>query len=150
MITTTYPSVRNSLSSYDNTPIEIGTNQYIRLDSSFRKQLRENPELFADQNDYSLKEKMRISADVLVRCFPDKISLQLTNDRSIFYTIIKEAFTIYFEHFLVNDFDDTDECIVTIYKGQEKVWSFAGSMAETINHLSSELSKENITLPVFA
>lgn len=112
------------------------TRQFIKLEQSFLKQLNDNVELFKDQSRFSLQEKMKISAEAILDCMPDKISLQLTEERSIFYTIIKDDLKIYFQHFLFEEFDECDEAIISIFIGNDNVLNYAGEFSEVINEYS--------------
>lgn len=120
------------------------TRQYIKLEQSFLKQLDENSGVLNSQSQYSLKEKMKLSAEAILDCIPDKISLQLTDVGSIFYIAIKDNLKIYFEHFLVDDFNDNDEAIITIFMDDEKVFNHPGELAEVIDAFSKFMGSKNI------
>ena len=47
---------------------------------------------------------------------PSAISLELTHEQSVFYTIKKADYTLYFQHFLNDTEEDEDEAILTIFK----------------------------------
>jgi hypothetical protein len=111
--------------------------QYIKLEQSFKQQL-DSFKIFSDQNQYLLKEKMKLSAEAILNYSPDKISLQLTYEGSIFYTFIKGNTVIYFQHFLIDEFDDSDEAIISIYKDQVNIINFAGSLTDVILELNNE------------
>ena len=64
--------------------------QFINLEKSFLKQLEEDNDVFQNQNSFLLQEKMKISAEALLDCKPHKISLRLTDEGSIFYTLIEK------------------------------------------------------------
>jgi hypothetical protein len=135
---------------YSNTTPLDTTKQFIKLEQSFKQQLENHPEFFEGQKHYLLIEKMKISADALLTCQPDKISLQVTDEGSIYYTILKNDITIYFQHYLIDEFDGNDEAIVTIYKGEKNLLNYGGSLPETIGQLGIVLSEFAIDLPVFA
>jgi len=93
---------------------------------------------------------MKLSAEVLLQCFPDRISLEITNEGSIFYTVRKNDITIYFQHFLVDEFDGADEAIVSVFKGENPLLNYGGSLSDTINQLNVVLLPQSIVLPEFA
>jgi hypothetical protein len=132
-----------------STPID-SNKQFIRLEQSFLDQLKKYGHFFEGHSEYLLQEKMKLSADILLNCNPDKISLQVTDEGSIFYTLIKDDITIYFQHYIVDEFDGSDEAIVTVYKGPQLLFNHAGSLTETISVLSTKLGSHAIVLPVFA
>lgn len=124
-----------------------GNRQFIKLEQSFSEQLKKHEATFAGQNTYLLKEKMKMSADALIGCSPDKISLELTWDGSLFYKLIKNNITVHFEHFLVDEFDGSDEAIVTIYEDYKEVKNYGGTLAETIKQFATFPSFYNIKIP---
>ena len=133
-----------------NTPVDDSNRRFIKLEQSFLKQLEELPELFGDQNKFLLQEKMKVSTDPLLSCSPDKMSLELTNEGSIFYTLIKNDITIYLQHYLIDRFDETDEAIVSVYKGDHNSLNYGGALVEVFNQLSKLLISESIAIPEFA
>jgi hypothetical protein len=144
-MTNRHTSVQHS----STTPLDT-TKQFIKLEQSFKQQLSNNHQFFEGQKDYVLIEKMKISADALLACQPDKISLQVTDEGSIYYTILKNDVALYFEHYLIDEFDGNDEAIATVYKGEKVLFNYGGTLAETIAQLGIALSKFAIELPVFA
>lgn len=131
----------DSLASYN--PFK-NIRQFISLEKSFLKQLEEDDDIFQNQNTFLLQEKMKISAEALLDCMPDKVSLRLTDVGSIFYTIIKNDLKIYFQHFLIEEFDESDEAIISIFSGNENVLNYAGSLLEVISEFSKYMSSKNI------
>ncbi len=120
--------------------------QFIRLEKSFKSQLENDPGIFGNQNTYVLQENMKISAEALLDCMPEKISLRVTDEGSIFYTVIKGDLKIYLQHFLINEFDDTDEAIISIFQGNDNLLNYAGELAEVINQLGNFFSPKNIQI----
>lgn len=124
-------------------PVFFNNNrQFIHLEESFEKQLHQFEYVFQDQNIYSLNEKMRLSTEAILNYFPDKVSLELTNEGSIFYTFLKNDFIVYFQHFLIDEFDGNDEVLISIFKGAKSIINFAGSFVEGINELNKSLFSE--------
>ncbi len=122
-------------SAEDNT--FIGIRQFIKLEESFLSQLEENEhEIFVGKNRYSLREKMKISADAILKFSPEKISLELTSEGSIFYKMIKGEFKIFIEHYLIDEYDGKDEALMTIFHHDTNILSYAGELDEVINQLS--------------
>lgn len=133
-----------------HTPVDDMNRLFIKLDRKFRGQLAKEREAFSGCSDYLLNEKMRISAELLLSGVPDAISLELTNEGSIFYTWRKNDISIYLDHYLIDEYDGKDEMIVSIYKNNDKLADFAGSMDEAIVHINNTLASESIVFPVFA
>lgn len=114
--------------------------QFIKLKQSFDNQFKSRKELFNDYPKSSLYEKFKYSVEPILNFFPDKITLQLTDDLSIFYTLLKGSLTIYFEHYITEDYGYSDEVIVSIFKNDLNVINFAGSLSDSLKELSSEVS----------
>jgi hypothetical protein len=131
----------------DNTYMHSSFNnnrQFIQMEQTFLKQLQQSAGFFEGHNTFFLKEKMKMSADALLNYSPDKISLQLTNEGSIFYTLFKDGLTIYLQHYITDDHDDTDEAIISVFKGDENRLNFGGSLTDTLSMANSVLSPESI------
>jgi hypothetical protein len=116
------------------------TRQFIKLEQSFNEQLETCTQVLNERQKYSLKEKFKVSVNIILNYIPDKVSLELTNEISIFYKIIKEDLNIYFEHYLIEEFDDTDEAIITVYRGNENVLNYGGSLENVIKELNTILA----------
>ena len=124
--------------------------QFIKLEQSFHQQLDLLSNIFVGQKRYILEEKMKTSVDVILNCSPDKISLQLTHEGSIFYTFLKDESTVYFQHYLIEEFDDSDEAIISIFKGDENILNFGGSLSDTFTVLNRALFSESFSIPELA
>ena len=144
-----YAEVASDMSDWRNTPIN-DSKKFINLEQSFLSQLEQYQETFANQNKYILKEKMKLSADSLLSCNPNKISLELTNEGSIFYTLIKNDIKIYFQHFLIDEFDDSDEAIISVFKGDQNLLNYGGSLHNALSKLGKALEQYQVRLIQFA
>jgi hypothetical protein len=123
---------------------------FLKLHEAFKNQLRDNRELFQGKSDYELMERMHVSAELLIAFEPEKISLQLTNDRAVYYTVIKNHITLFFSHYLDCDTNDTDEVLLSIYYGKNNVLNYAGEMDEAIAAANNILGHYNLFLPALA
>lgn len=110
--------------------------QFIKLQQSFDHQLKLKEELFRDYPIDILTEKFKYSAELILNFIPDKITLQLTDDLSIFYTIMKGDFTVYFEHYITEDYGSSDEVIVSIFQNDLNIINFAGSLSDSLEELN--------------
>ena len=133
-----------------STPVDDSTRRFINLEQSFLQQFEKRQDHFPGLTEYFAKEKMKQSAEPLLFCAPDTISLQLTQDGSIYYTVRKNDIAIYLDHFLIDEFDGRDEAIVSIFKKDEKLLDFGGTLEETMLQLSEVLAPESIAIPSFA
>lgn len=113
--------------------------QFIKLLESF-KQKSQELEIPDGQSEYSWTEKMKISANELLEIIrPDKISLDITHDKSIFYTLIKNDITIFFEHFLVDEYDENDDAGFTAFRSQKKIANYGGTLHDSFYELGLQL-----------
>jgi hypothetical protein len=149
-ISNTYAELLPASGEWKRTPIDNTIDRFIKLEQSFMRQYEVHPEYFGDQSEYCVREKMKISAELILQCNPDIITVQVTGEGSLYYTVLKNDITFYLQHYLIEEFDGTDDAIVTVYKGNDRLFEYGGSLAETIQQLSMILAPESITLPEFA
>lgn len=133
-----------------NTIGYIEDKYFIRIIKSFHDEWSEKEEYFEGLTLFRAKELIVQSLQFLLYCEPEVISLQLTSDGSAFYTLKKNGITIYFEHYLINHFDENDEVIITARKGDMTEFSFAGDFSNATSVMSKSLRKLGIKIPVFA
>src|SRR5580658_6370606 len=69
------PKGRSSGSAY--TPVDEVNRRSIKLDRLFKRQLADKLDLFGGCPEYLLHERMRLSAELLLSCLPDVISLEI-------------------------------------------------------------------------
>lgn len=113
--------------------------KFINLKKAFKSQFETLSEYYSDVNFNVADEKLSLSLGSILASNPDVISMELTHEQSAFFTIKKSDYTFFIQHFL-NDIDeDDDEAILTVFKGNEKLPSYAGSLSQTISELISVL-----------
>ena len=80
---------------------------------------------------------LRKSINDLLRIDPDVITLELTYEGSIFFTIKKGNYTVFIQHFIDPHSleDGDDEAFLTIFDGKEKLPSFSGQINDVIFQL---------------
>lgn len=124
--------------------------QFIWLYETFKSKLQHAPGFAEQQNLYSLEEKMKFSANLLLKFTPDKISLQITDEGAIYYTLLLNNLTLYVSHYLNADAEDIDEFLVSVYSGEENILNAAGNIDEILYTLNKALTNYNITIPELA
>ncbi len=110
--------------------------KFIRLEKALKKQWQEFKDVYSKEDYEYFKQAMQQSVPLLLGLSPDKISLQLSYDKSIFYTLIKNDISIYFDHFVQLE-DDMDEVIVSVYQKKEKIFSLSSSL----EHINLEINQ---------
>ena len=132
-----------SKSPYEGTLSDISNSnsdkKFINLKKTFKNQFETLSEYFTDVNFNVANEKLSLSLGSLLASNPDVISMELTHEQSAFFTIKKSDYTFFIQHFLNDIDDDDDEAILTVFKGNEKLPSYAGSLSQTISELFSVL-----------
>jgi hypothetical protein len=112
--------------------------QFVQLESMLKVQFDRLSEFYTGIDFNTVKMKFGDSISSILEIYPDALSMELTHELSIFYTIKKNDYTFFLQHFVVTDEDD-DEAIITIFKGNEKLPSYAGKLTNTISEMNSLL-----------
>jgi len=120
--------------------------KYIHIEKSLKKQWQELRSFYESDVYDLLKNGMKQSLPLLLDLNPNKISLQISYDKSIFYTIIKNGITIYFDHFIQIE-EDMDEVVVNVYKNKQKIFSGSSSLENSYQKVQEFYLGE--TLPSF-
>jgi hypothetical protein len=132
-----------SKKQYEGTVIDNSKSdkEFIKFKKAFKAQYKTLAEYFSDVNFIAADEKLSLSLNSILSTNPDVISMELTHEQSAFFTIKKSDYTFFIQHFL-NEIDEDDvEAILTVFKGNEKLPSYAGSLSKTISELNSVFSK---------
>ncbi len=113
--------------------------QYINFQTSFDKQSYKLKE-FWDAVDYAqVKKKFSKSSSILLELNPDVFSMELTTEGSVFYVFRKIDYSFFIQHFLdVHDIDD-DEMIITMYRSNIKLPSYAGTLNSALAQIKNVL-----------
>jgi hypothetical protein len=115
--------------------------QFIELCRNFEVSLR-NSHLFENNNVFQLKERMKYCADALLNYEPDTITLQVTSEKGLFFTMRKNLFTVYFQYFPVEEFDNSSEAQVSIFNGEENLFNFDGTLTGALKIVSKYLASK--------
>lgn len=130
-----------SQSPYEGTLGDVSNSnsdkKYINFKKSFKVQFETLSEYFANVDFVSAEEKLSSSLSSILASYPDVISMELTHEQSAFFTIKKNEYTFFIQHFLNEIDEDEDEAILTVFKGNQKLPSYAGSLLQTISELNS-------------
>jgi hypothetical protein len=108
---------------------------FIRFENQFLAQYKRLSEYYTDLSFESYKQKFSLSLSEILKLKPDVITMELTSEQSVYYTLIKGSLALFIHHYLnVEDLDD-DEVIITAFNGDSKLPSFAGSLYGALNEL---------------
>jgi|SRR6185437_12454792 len=129
--------------TYNSILISNSDRKLIHFEKSFKNQFELLSAYFQNLNFQEANEKLSSSLISLLNINPDVISMELTRDKSIFYTLKKQDYTFFIQHFLNEIEDDEDEAILTVFKDDNKLPSYAGSLLQTISELNTLLEPSN-------
>lgn len=94
-------------------------------------------------NGLSLDEataRMENSLNQIASLKPDDIILELAFDGTIFYKVWKNDFLFFYNHLIIDSEDENDdEVVLTIFKGEEKLPSYAGSLKDANKFLKEAI-----------
>jgi hypothetical protein len=112
--------------------------QFIGCIKQFNREFKTSSEF--DKAEYqAISNELKISLSALVEIEPDNISLELTSDKSAYYTIQKGNSTFFFQHFLKIESSDEDEAIVTKFENGEYQSSYAGNLDDAISEFCQHI-----------
>ena len=97
---------------------------------SFNEQYEVNKDYFGETKYQDLIDRFKSSATMLLSYSPEKMTLELLHDGSVFYTLIKNQFNIYFGYYLIDDIDDPDVAGVSIFENDHPILNFSGTFLE--------------------
>lgn len=124
--------------------------QFIKLLEIFRNQLSKFHQLIDQKGEFFLEEKMKLSANLLLKLAPHKISLQLIDEGIIYYTAQINNLTIYFSHHLNAEDDEIDEFLASVYRDDQNVINTHGNMDEVILTMNKALADCSANIPQLA
>lgn len=143
-----YHSLNHKKSVFENTNLDFRRNstnkEFVVLESQFSKQFSLLSDYFDGVSFETAKSLMQTSLSLLLEIDPDAIKLELTPEKSIFYTVKKDNYTFYIQHFLDIDKDECDdEGTLTAFINNRKLPSYAGNLDQILNEIREKLSIGN-------
>lgn len=132
--------IESDLGTFNDILISNTDRKFINFKKSFKVQF---DSLFPQRSNLAFEEaneKLTSSLSSLLNINPDIISMELTREQSVFYTVKKNEYTLFFQHFLNDIEEDEDEAILTAFKKNDKLPSYAGSLSQTISEFYSLLN----------
>lgn len=120
-----------------NTTREISSSDkdFIKFEARFIAQYQKLEEHYGKSDFALVKRNFSESLSELLKLKPDTLSLELTPDKSVYFTLLKGKYSVFIQHYLdVSDSDD-DEAILSAFRENEKLPSFAGRLSDTLSEL---------------
>jgi len=113
---------------------------FSRIRNSFEEQFQKLSEHFKDLDKNEVKNKLDLSLIGLLLINPDVISMELTWEKSLFYTLKKDRYTFFIQYFLDEIESEDDEAIMTVFENDNKLPSYAGILQDVIDTLQKYFS----------
>lgn len=113
------------------------TDKLINLHREFKKQ---KGKITTVSHSMATK-KFQQNLQLIFKLEPDKIVLEITDDDSIFFTLVRDSYKIYIEYYL-----DDDTTMSILYENDKEINSFSGSINYAIEKTISILNTEDIVL----
>jgi hypothetical protein len=132
-VTTLAPVLSSSIIDNDR--------KFIHLTEEFLDQFGKKADFFHGLTKSSALEMMKISSDGILNLGPEKISMQLTSEGSIFYTFFKNGSTFYLQHYLITESEE-DEAFLNIFNQEGLNKNFAGDISNILDYLNASISRE--------
>ena len=120
--------------------------EFVHFEIDFKNQFKKLSEFYNGINGAYALDKMRTSLSELLYFQPDVLSMELSYERNIFYTLKKARHTAFFSVSLESDGDKEDEAFVSIFEDKVSLPNFSGSIEETINHMANSISRQRVIL----
>lgn len=120
-----------------NLRLLISNKKFINYQLKFQEQFNRLKQYFDGMGIVEAKLKFSSSLSPILYLNPDSLSMELTYEKSIFYTIKKGIYTIFIQHNLDIENEEDDEAILSIFKNDEKLPSCAGGLATIMQEASS-------------
>lgn len=127
-----YVSFAQDYSTVSNIHTSMLNKRFIRLYTAASNQFKE---IYGTSPKLNIKETFERSIDKVIKTHPDAISIELTSEKSLFFTVKKEEYTFFLQYYYEDVEEDDDEAIMTIYKNQEKQPSYAGKLDNTVSKI---------------
>jgi len=115
--------------------------KYLKLASKIKSQLKAKSELYNNFPDFLIEKEFAICTNELLEMQPDLISVELTSESSLFYTVRKNSFTLFFQYFLNDDkFDKSEEALLSMFFNDDKLPSKEGDRSSVIAYAKDLVS----------
>lgn len=108
--------------------------EFLKFESVFLQQVDKSKLQFLAPLT-EIKFRFSLALSEILKLDPDTLTLELTSERSIYYTFIKRDYSIFIQHYIDSIDLDDDEIILTAFKGTNKLPSYAGKLAIVIAEL---------------
>ena len=119
---------------------------FIRFAISLKEQHHRKKEFF-EGIEYSLIDNLMKRSLVEILSFnPDRLTLELSTEKILFYTLFKDKFTCFISHFIITNPNDPDdhEVIISLFKNKIKQPSFSGLLNEGISFLNTNFRSNEV------
>jgi hypothetical protein len=134
-----------SILQSDTLPNESNT-QYLKLVVEFEKEINLKKEIFESFDIQVEKKRFNEITSTILDFKPDKLSFELTYEGGVFFTLKKDHFSFYIQYFFETESDEMEEVLLSIFKGNTKLPSYAGNLEEIVSELENILVSQRLIL----
>lgn len=115
--------------------------KFLKLQSKLKKQIQAKKEFYKNISSNSIESEFALCTNDLLEIKPDLISVELTTEHSLFYTIKKNSYTLFFQYFLSeNNLNDLEEALLSVFKYDSKLPSIEGDRMSVISYAKELVS----------
>jgi hypothetical protein len=134
----------HSRSENDFTQHNIFIKKYIEYINLIKNQYEQLAEFYDDVDLSSVISKTSGVVSYLLNISPDALSIELTNEKSIFYTVKIQNFSFYIHQYFETDEDDGFNTTLVKYYSNKKLESLNGDVSMAIIEIQRCIMNNNI------
>ena len=115
--------------------------KFLKLQSKLKKQIEAKKDLYKNISSNSIESEFALCTNDLLEIKPDLITVELTTEHSLFYTIKKNSFTLFFQYFLSeNNLNESEETLLSVFNNDSKLPSVEGDRLTVIAYVKQLVS----------
>lgn len=116
--------------------------KYLKLKSKIQKQIESKKKFYKGLSTEFIEKEFAACTNELFEIQPDLISVELTSEQSLFYTLKKNSFTLFFQYFISeNKYNQSEEALLSIFNNDNKLPSKEGDRNTVISFAKDMVSK---------
>ncbi|MFN8250353.1 MAG: hypothetical protein U0V75_00630 [Ferruginibacter sp.] len=138
-----YPSMDNTLGKYilesfeEQQTILPQTKVFISYIQRFNKEYEHHKEFLIGYSEEEIRQKVTSSLSNFLTLNPDALSIEISEDATLFYTIKKNNKNFYIDQYIDLNKNEDDEFILTAFKSDEVKLISSGSITRIINDIQN-------------
>lgn len=115
--------------------------KFLKLQSKLRLQIKAKKDYYKDIAIQTIENEFASCTNDLLEIKPDLISVELTSEKSLFYIIKKNTYTLFFQYFLSeNKLNEYEEALLSVFHNDSKLPSFEGDKRMVVSYAKDLVS----------